>query len=208
MFIKICGITRREDYEFIHGRNISAVGFIAYPKSKRYISPENVKAILRGGNDILKVAVCVDSEIEEIKKYIAAGINVVQLHGNEKASLAEELSKYVEVWRALRPKTEKDITDNLEYPASKILIDTYSEKMMGGTGMKADWGLARLAVKLFKKPVILEGGLNLSNIENAIAEVRPFGVDINSGVETAPGIKDTKAIENIVILARKAFNNL
>lgn len=208
MFIKICGITRPDDYKFLLGRDISAAGFVAHPKSKRYISPENVRSILSIGGDILKVAVFVDAEIDEIKKYIDAGVNVVQLHGNESVSLAAELSEHVEVWRALRLQSEKDITDNLEYPASKILIDSYSGKMMGGTGIKADWNLASLAVKLFRKPVILAGGLNQSNIESAIKEVRPYGVDISSGVETAPGIKDTKAIENIVILARKAFNNL
>lgn len=208
MFIKICGITRREDYEVLLENEISAAGFIAYPKSKRYISAENVKNILRPGGKLLNVAVFVNAAKDEIMKYLDAGINVVQLHGNESEEFAAELSKSIEIWRAIRPRAEKDIKDKLAYPASKILIDAYSEKMPGGTGTKADWHLAALAVELFRKPIILAGGLTMENIENAIMQVRPCGVDISSGVEISPGIKDKKAIENLSELARKAFADL
>ena len=191
LFVKICGITRLEDAMFATANGAGAVGFIAYPKSPRYVTPEQVSRIagsLKAG--IRKVAVFVNPGLDEINAYIAAGADVIQLHGDETAEFAEKIAEFAEVWKALRLKTEDEALNFRKFPASKFLLDAFSEKEYGGTGRKADWNIAKFAVETSSVPIILAGGLNPANIAEAVNSVNPFGVDISSGVESSPGIKD------------------
>ena len=211
MFIKICGISLEEDYGFLLERNISAVGFIAYPRSPRYVGPGKLARILgsRENNpSIKKVAVFVNSAFEEIMEYVRCGIDVVQLHGGESPDIAVRLSEYAEVWKAVRPRSEDEIRKYASFPAGKFLIDAFSEKLKGGTGKPADWKLARLAVETYSQPVILAGGLKPENVYEAVKAVKPYGIDVSSGVEASPGVKNFSAIDTLLENARKAFEEI
>jgi len=184
-------MTCLEDALFAAECGADAIGFIAYPKSPRYVTPEKVlhlTSILKTG--IRKVAVFVNPSLDEVNEYLAAGVDSVQLHGEETAEFAEKIAKFAEVWKALRPKTEDEVLFYRKFPASKFIIDAFSEKEYGGTGTKADWNLAKFAVGKLSAPLILAGGLNPANIAEAVNSVKPFGVDVSSGVESSPGIKD------------------
>ncbi len=202
MFLKICGITQGSDLQFVMNQSaICAVGFIAYPKSPRYISSCDLKVLLNNNScDLCKVGVFVNEELSIIREYIDAGIDVIQLHGNESAQFAEECAKYAEVWKAIAPQKEEDIAKYANYPANKFLIDAFSKTEYGGTGRLANWEVAQVAKEILSKDIILAGGINSSNITSAICAVKPYGIDLSSGVEISPGIKD---YDKIIKLLKK-----
>jgi len=199
MYIKICGITREEDRDVALSSGVSALGFIAYPKSPRYVSPERVKELTLGvGSSIDRVAVFVNATLDEIARYIDAGVNIVQLHGSETPEFAAEVSKLCEVWKAMALRSKGDIALYQNYPADKYLIDAYCEVDHGGTGKVADWDLAEEAVVQFDTPVLLAGGITSENVNDALEKVKPYGIDLSSGVEVSPGIKDHNLIREFV----------
>jgi len=202
-FIKVCGIRDIETARLLFALSVDAVGFISYKKSPRYISAEELKMILLdiGSSEKDKVGVFVNEDIDTVKAYMDAGITVAQLHGDESESFAEQCNRIgLKVWKALRPVNESDIDKYINYPAEKFLIDAFKKGVPGGTGEQVDRQLAVYAVDRFCVPVILAGGLNPSNALEIYNEVKPFGLDINSGVEIAPGIKDSKKIIQILSL--------
>jgi phosphoribosylanthranilate isomerase len=191
IFIKICGLTRLEDAVLASECGADALGFIAYPKSPRFINASSVKQIV--GNipaNVRKVAVFVNPEIDEVKEYVAAGVNVIQLHGDETAEFAGKVAEFAEVWKAIRPENGSDVLKYIYYPSDKFLIDTFTGQTYGGAGKTADWGIAKFAVESLKKPVILAGGLNSANVAEAVKSVNPYGIDVSSGVESSPGVKE------------------
>ena len=196
-FVKICGITNIEDAKAACEFGASAIGFIGYPKSKRYISSFGVKKISSiihsSFPKVKQVGVFVDEDILNIIDYINEGIDIVQLHGTEPPEYVQELktySKNIEIWRAIRLREKSDIINLKKYNVDKYLIDSFVQGEVGGTGIKCDWQLAEFAVKNLSKPVILAGGLSPYNIKEAVKQVKPFGVDVSSGIEIEPGIKD------------------
>ncbi len=193
---KICGITNEEDLRFVTEKTAaSAVGFITYPKSPRFIQYKKIKELLKKVPcGIRKVGVFVNPTFLEVLDYLNAGIDTIQLHGKETAQLAEDCAKFAEIWKALNPQTIKDIEKYKNFPASKFLIDAFSTKAKGGTGKLADWELAKSAKEILKKDIILAGGISSQNAESAIKEVSPFGLDISSSIEISPGIKDKNLI--------------
>ena len=200
LFIKICGITTAGDAGFAVSSGVSALGFIAYRKSPRYISPENVELILNKlevPESFRKVVVSVNANKDELESYIDAGINTIQFHGGESAEFAEKFANVAEIWKVIRPRNENDILTAADFPADKFLLDPFDSKLYGGTGKTIDWGLAQFAVKTLNKPVILAGGLSPDNCIEAINAVEPFGIDVNSGVEISPGLKDHKKINEL-----------
>ncbi len=200
LFIKICGITKSEDAKFAINAGADAIGFIAFPKSPRYIDADSVKKIvnsLESAKFAKKTGVFVNAELEIIKRYIAAGIDTIQLHGNESAEFAEECAKLAEVWKVIKPQSTEDIAKFANFPASKFLLDTFSKDLHGGTGTIMDLKLAKFAVKHLPKPVILAGGLSPDNVPEIVKTVHPFGIDVNSGVESSPGIKNHNLITKL-----------
>ena len=208
--IKICGLKEAADLEAAIEAGADAVGFMAYAKSKRFIDAGRLAALLKGRSlrNVRKVGVFVDPSIDELKRYIDAGIDVIQLHGSETPGVALEAAKLAEVWKAFGPKTREDVEAFAGYPAKRLLVDACSPLERGGTGLKADWSLARFAVARLLQGVILAGGLTPENVAEAIAEVRPSGVDVSSGVESAPGVKDAGLIRAFVKAAKKAASEL
>ena len=195
-FVKICGITRQSDLKCVVKSGADAVGFIAFPKSPRYTSPEEVKFILNkvDTKDCLKVAVFVNEDLDEIQEYLKMGIDIVQLHGDETADFASAIDS--EVWRAIRLREEAQMETFKDYPCSKFLIDSFvkDSAIPGGTGHVANWELAQKFVQAVDKDVLLAGGITRKNFAEALQEVKPFGLDLSSGVEKSPGIKDQKKV--------------
>jgi len=205
---KICGITRHGDYDYILRQpEVNAVGFVAYPPSRRFVPFMNVKEIIDGntGRKILKVGVFVDEEEDFIMDYAESGVEVAQLHSDEPPEFAEKLSRKIRVWKALRPQTTEDIDKFKDYPAESFLIDAFSPALKGGTGKLVDRKLVLHAISVLPSPVILSGGLTPENVADAITAVKPAGIDVSSGVELSPGIKDLIKIKDFIAAASPAL---
>jgi len=199
LYIKICGITNSEDAGLAIKSGADAIGFIAYPKSPRFIAPEDVEQILKSFDhpNTHRVGVFVDAELEEIRKYVEAGIDTVQLHGSESANFAEKCANFADVWKVIKPQTEEDIKEFLDFPAKKFLLDAFHKDLHGGTGLVIDQKIAKFAVENLPAPVILAGGISPANCIEIMNTVRPFGLDVNSGVEKGPGIKDHELLSQL-----------
>jgi phosphoribosylanthranilate isomerase len=204
MFVKICGITRAEDLGAVVEAGADAAGFVAWPKSKRYIPPERVAELLRGRAPLLTAAVFVDPSVEDVERYLEAGVTVLQFHGSESPVFLTGFQGGAEIWKAAGLSSPEDIERlaAFEGSAAKLLVDAFDPVRKGGTGRLCDTALASAAVSSLKKPVILAGGLNLSNLESVVTKVKPYGVDVSGGVETAPGVKDAELIRKFVRLAK------
>lgn len=208
MKIKICGITMVQDAMYVAKAGGWAIGFVFFKGSPRYISPEKagsiVEALRRNGIQRIKaVGVFVNSPLEEIENTITESkLDIVQLHGDEEAELCNRIS--VPVIKAIRPRTDNDLF-GLEKPNNRnyILVDAFDEGISGGTGKLADWELASRVKE--KGKVILSGGLNCTNVGRAIRSVRPYAIDLSSGVETAPGKKDHGKLMEIFEITRGAL---
>jgi phosphoribosylanthranilate isomerase len=200
--IKICGITNFRDAVKSLDCGADALGFIFYEKSKRYISPPEAQKIIKELPPfVTKVAVFVDCPFRQIIKITSElFINAIQLHGSETPEFCAKFS--YPVIKALRIKDSIDILQVDSFATQTILFDTYSESDYGGTGKSFNW---KVLEKLnTDKKIILSGGLNPGNIEKAITTVRPYGVDVSSGVETSPGIKDHKKIKKFIEAVKNA----
>ena len=199
--IKICGITRLEDALCAAECGAHAVGFIFHPASPRYVTAERVKAIvaeLPAG--IVTVGVFVNRPAEEVERTVAAcGLDMIQVHGDESPTYCRLLPPE-RIVKAVSPRTPEELRRLADYEVRAFLVDARDAGRYGGTGKRADW---ELAAKLGQShPLILAGGLDAGNIAEAIAAVAPCAVDINSGCESAPGIKDHALIRQIVGIVR------
>jgi phosphoribosylanthranilate isomerase len=195
--IKICGITNIEDASLAVACGADAIGFIFHPQSPRYVSPEIAKKIIKALPDgITKVGVFVDHEPLEVKEILAfCGLDMVQLHGAESPAYCRQFPRS-QVIKAISPRTVDDLAKVREFPVKAILVDAYDPARRGGTGERADWGLAAKVKE--QHPLILAGGLSMANIQEAIERCSPHAVDVNSGVEIAPGQKDHTKVKEII----------
>ncbi len=194
--VKICGITRIEDALFSVERGTDYIGVILYPKSPRFVPEEKRREILKSVDGVLKVAVMVNPSEGEVFKVFEEGFDFVQLHGEEDLDFAQEVG----IKRVIKAFRIRDIVPEIDEgwkEAHAILLDTYSEKVYGGTGRTFNWNIAKEIVERGFR-VILSGGLNPENVRSAVNEVRPYGVDVSSGVELEPGIKDKMKIETFI----------
>jgi phosphoribosylanthranilate isomerase len=204
MIAKVCGMTRLTDALHAVQHGATAVGFVFWPRSPRYIEPERAAEIIRElPGTVTAVGVFVNQPVDEIRRIAAAtGITAIQLHGDEPSAYAEVLGW--PVWRAL-PLDLADDESLLDWPPSTtILLDTHDPVRRGGTGQTIDWTqAARVATQ---RRIVLAGGLTPENVQDAIVAVRPYGVDVSSGVEEAPGVKDFDKVARFLERARAAFN--
>ena len=195
LFVKICGITRQQDAELAAALGTSAVGFVLWQGSPRYVAPRAARAIGRLlPPEVLKVGVFVDEPLDDLVRIIAeAGLDAAQLHGRETPAYCEELRSRLGGESPTLIKAiaipEHSAAAIPEFPPDvMMLVDTHDAVRRGGTGRKGNWDGARdLALA---RRTILAGGLNAANIRLAVRSVRPYGVDVSSGVESTPGIKD------------------
>ncbi|MEK7773442.1 MAG: phosphoribosylanthranilate isomerase [Deltaproteobacteria bacterium] len=200
--VKICGITNMEDAAAAFEGGADAIGFIFYGKSPRHITPLAASRIVEElGPFITTVGVFVNETPEEIKAAVSAsGIDCVQLHGEERP---RDCGGYgVDVIKAVRVRDGRDIERLKDFRVSAYLLDAYREGIHGGTGEAFDWALAVEAKKSGR--IILSGGLNPDNVREAIRRVRPYAVDVSSGVESSPGRKDLDRVLRFIKEARAA----
>ncbi|MDY6861408.1 MAG: phosphoribosylanthranilate isomerase [Thermodesulfobacteriota bacterium] len=199
--IKICGITSINDAICASECGADALGFVFYPKSPRHIDIKKAASIMKELPPFInRAGLFVNPFNEEIFKVLdSCDIDIIQLHGNESPEFCEGLPK--RVIKAIRIKDASTLNLISKYNnCSGILLDTFSSYSYGGTGKTFSWDMAKEVSK--KRSIILAGGLNEKNIKNAIIEVKPYGVDISSGVESSPGRKDYKKIKNFITIVR------
>jgi phosphoribosylanthranilate isomerase len=206
MFLKVCGITRLPDARLAIEHGATALGFIFWPGSPRYVSPAQAGAII-GELPlwVTAVGVFVNETVDGICEIAAhSGISAVQLHGEEPPDYADALG-----WPVLRSATLENI-DRIcsEWPArsTTLLLDAADPVRRGGTGRTIDW--PRAAGVAGERRIILAGGLTAANVAEAIATVRPYGVDVSSGIESAPGQKDAALMACFLEEGRRAFEVL
>lgn len=204
--VKICGITNLEDAKMASDLGADQLGFNFYAGSKRFVSPDEVRAIVEGlRGDEFKIGVFVNETVENILATAnLAGLNAVQLHGDETSEMirAVRSSCGLMVIKAFRIGPEAGSTDIIDSSADAVLLDTISSAGFGGTGKTFDWSIAKEIVLWRPDSVYLAGGLTPGNVGEAIKTVRPFAVDVASGVEIDPRNKDAEAIEQFIKAVR------
>jgi len=199
--IKICGITNLEDALCAAACGADAIGFIFHPPSPRYVTPERAREIIAAlPGEIFKIGVFVNREASEVERTAElCGLDLLQLHGDESPEYCRRFPPE-RVIKAVFPRTSEDLRALDAYDVRAFLADFREADLYGGTGKRADWTLAAKIGKTH--PLILAGGLCIENIDEALAAVAPGAVDINSGCERAPGIKDHDRMQRIVGMIR------
>jgi phosphoribosylanthranilate isomerase len=201
--IKICGITRSADARQAVAVGVDALGFIFAEKSQRKIDPDKAREIISAMPPFVDaVGVFVNAElslVNEIVKY--CGLTMVQLHGQETPEYCAAAPVRVIKSFAVHNGTDRNEFEPYAPVAAGFLLDTWHENLDGGTGKTFDWSLVESFA--LARPLILAGGLNPGNIGEAVRMLKPFAVDVNSGVELEPGVKDHGLIEAVVREVRR-----
>jgi phosphoribosylanthranilate isomerase len=202
--VKICGITRPEDAELAASLGAWAIGFILGPQSKRAADPAVAAGIARALRRRTQlVGVFVNPTLDEVV-HASEGIGLthVQLHGDEGPAFCTAVAERTgaRVIKALRIASGADMRDAERYHTDFQLLDAAAGAAYGGTGRTWDWDL--IARRRSRTPVIVSGGLTSDNVADAIAKVRPWAVDVASGVESAPGVKDPAKVEAFIAAAQ------
>jgi len=202
--VKICGITNAEDARAAAAAGADALGFIFFRGSPRFIEPEAAGRIIATLPPLMvKVGVFVDESAEGIAEAARrAGLDAVQLHGSEGPEFCAGLASLGKpVIKARRVKDRGSLAGLERYGVSALLLDSYVAGQLGGTGERFNWDLA-VEAKVGGKPVILAGGLTAENVAEAVARAAPYGVDVSSGVEAAPGRKDHGKVREFIARAK------
>ena len=198
--IKICGITRREDADRAAALGASFLGFVMWKNSPRYIPLDRVRNIVTTlPASVTPVGVFVNPTADEVNAATDAGISVAQIHG-ESLDWQGGLMPGVEVIRAVHLANGRPDAIEPDVPDHRVLLDAHDPVRHGGTGQTIDWSRARLIAQA--RQVILAGGLTPDNVRQAIGEVRPFAVDVSSGVEVRPGVKDHALLRAFIAAAK------
>jgi len=220
--VKVCGITRWQDALAVQDTGAHAVGFVFYPKSPRWVTKERALSISRMLSPFTaKVGVFVDTPLEEVLDTLkSCKLTTAQLHGKESPRFCEAiLEKGFGVIKAVHVEGGEQATNHAKNigqlkrfcqrylpSVSAFLVDTKHPTLKGGTGTVCDWTAVASIAREY--PVILAGGLNSLNVEEAIKRVRPLGVDVSSGVEAEPGIKDATEVKRFVKEVWRRSNEL
>ncbi|MDA1654306.1 phosphoribosylanthranilate isomerase [Bacillus cereus group sp. TH150LC] len=201
MKVKICGITDMETAKRACEYGADALGFV-FAESKRKITPKRAEEIIQElPANVLKIGVFVNESVEMIRKIAdECGLTHVQLHGDEDNYQIRRLN--IPSIKSLGVTSESDMKNAQGYETDYILFDSPKEKFYGGNGKTFSWELLGHMPKELRKKTILAGGLNALNIEEAIRTVRPYMVDVSSGVETE-GKKDVEKIKQFIIKAKE-----
>jgi phosphoribosylanthranilate isomerase len=196
--IKVCGITNAEDAAAAIQGGATAIGFNFYPRSPRYLAPERAAAI-PSKPGVRRVGVFVNETPARVAQIARiARLDIAQLHGDETVS---DYPAQIAVWKAVRAGDPVDLSRFENCPAEALLLDGPAADLYGGAGQPFDW---RRATSLLKR-IILAGGLDASNVAEAIAVARPWGVDACSRLEASPGKKDHQKMHAFLAAAQAAF---
>jgi phosphoribosylanthranilate isomerase len=202
--VKICGVTSIADAGVAVDAGADMIGLIFYPPSPRYVTPEQAGAIVASlPVDLPAVGVFVNESFETLTQVVRqSGVSRVQLHGDESPDLCRRLPWHC--IKALRFTDQVQPEMMADYPVDAFLIEGFHGALYGGGGVKADW--QRVASLHGYGRIILAGGLTPDNVQEAIGVVRPYAVDVCSGVEAMPGKKDAAKVRNFVKRAKSATN--
>jgi phosphoribosylanthranilate isomerase len=200
--VKICGITNREDALHAAVCGADALGFVFFAGSPRCVTPEQVRAMVEGLPPLVtRVGLFVNEAPDRIRAIAGeCGLDALQLHGDELP--ADCLIPPYRVIKGVRPRSADDLVELSAYPVAALLVDAAVPGQFGGTGQRADWSLAAQLASAHR--VILAGGLTPDNVVAAVQQVRPYGVDVSSGVENVPGRKDPVKVAQFIRVAREA----
>jgi len=203
--VKICGLTTLEDARFASGALADYLGFIFYPDSPRYIEPAKAGAIINWLEGPQKVGVFVNQPLDDVNSIARqTGVDLVQLHGNESPEYCELVEKpVIKVFHITENKSADELkAEILPYMdvADYFLFDTKADGLWGGTGKTFNWNILNEITD--EKPFFLSGGLNPDNVTDAIKTVNPTAVDLSSGLEESPGLKDFDKVERFFDVMR------
>ncbi len=210
--VKICGITNLPDALVAAETGADLLGFVFYPKSPRYIEPDVAREIigaLRNNYGVKFVGVFVNEPVQSVQELVKkCEMDLVQLSGDEPAEVVSALCPHV--YKALRPHDAEQLDElvrgygpAVQANSPALLVDAFNPKLYGGTGERADWVLAGKLARQY--PILLAGGLTMENVAEAIQTVQPWGVDVSSGVERVPGIKDHDKVRQFIQRAKGDF---
>ena len=201
--VKICGITNLEDAHHASTSGADALGFVFYPGSPRFINPDLARRIIADLPPLVTtVGLFVNEAPARIRELVDfCGLNTVQLHGDEEPNQCNYPP--CRVIKALRLRQPMDSGLFAAYQVSALLLDAYIPDQFGGTGQRCDWQQA--AVIAAQHRIILAGGLSSENVVDAVRQVRPYGVDVSSGVENKPGQKDPEKVARFIRMAKEAL---
>jgi phosphoribosylanthranilate isomerase len=207
--VKICGITNLDDAQHAIECDSDQLGFNFYEKSSRYISSSGARNIVgKLPAGCLSIGVFVNKKLEEVLEIVNfVGLDGIQLHGEEDTAYIEELMQRTDklVTRAFRISSAAALEDAKGSLAPYVLLDGFSPDERGGTGISFDWNIARDISNLRPGSVYLAGGLTPENVADAIRTVRPYAVDVASGVESTPGTKDPDKVAAFIKAAKEAL---
>lgn len=210
--IKICGITNVSDALAAVEAGADALGFMFYPPSPRAVTVDHAAAIIRELPPfVARVGVFVDPAEGEVRRALVdAGIDTLQFHGSESPAFCRSFGPPDgpvtgrRVVKAFRVKDESSLAPLEDYNSEAWLLDAFVAGQLGGTGARFNWELARVAIaRGGPRRVILAGGLTAENAAQAVREVAPYGLDVSSGVESAPGRKDAEKMRRFIAEARR-----
>lgn len=199
--LKICGITRQADAEQLSALGVEALGINFWPLSKRYLAPADAAWLLDLAGKILRVGVFVNAPAELPLRLMQEGwLDVIQLHGDEVAADAEVFrSANIPFIKAIGVKSRDDLGRAGDYGAAAILLDAHAPGRYGGTGEVFDWNLAmQFREQHGELPIILAGGIVPENAALAARSVRPAALDVASGAERVPGLKDFTKVQALL----------
>jgi len=199
--VKICGITSAADGNIAAEAGADMIGLMFYDKSPRNISIATAKEIAQAVPPyLMKVGVFVNPDEDLVMRAIGeCGLSLLQFHGDETPEFCTQFG--LMCMKAFRIRNVESLDALAKYHTDAYLLDAYSAEARGGTGEKFNWDLAVDAQK-FGKPIFLAGGLTPENVADAVRKVRPFAVDVSSGVESAPGKKDTAKVRAFITAAK------
>lgn len=202
--VKICGVTRPQDVRLIAQTGADAIGF-QMSQGPRKITPAQAKKLVKLVPPwVTPVGVLVNEPLSKAEKLIKyCGFQVVQLHGDETAAYCERI--YVPVIKVIRMKNPTTYKAFKKYKVASYLLDSFHKGVRGGTGKRFQPSWAKKAVLELPSPVLLAGGLNPENVFKTIRASKVFGVDVSSGVEISPGIKNPKKVIQFIRNAKRAF---
>ena len=198
--IKICGITNLDDALMVVEAGADALGFVFFQGSSRCVSPENAAAIIcRLPPFVQTVGLFVNEEVTTVNRVAdTCGLDIIQLHGEESPDYCHAVTR--RIIKAFRVKDASSLDTIADYRVTGSLLDTWSPLAHGGTGSTFNWDIAAQAAA--SRPIILAGGLTPENVAGAITAVRPYAVDVSSGVESAPGKKDAGLVSRFIRATR------
>ena len=208
--VKICGITNPEDARAAADAGADILGFVFYPKSPRNVSPERAGEIISGiraeYSSIRVAGVFVNESLATVRAIMqTAQLDLAQLHGQESPEMVQALQG--RAYKALQARDMASAHALMEQYCAVVngniptfIADAPPAQLPGGNGLLADWSVAHEIARTF--PILLAGGLNVENVQDAIAQVQPWGVDVSSGVERAPGFKDHEKMREFIARAK------